>query len=92
MKRVVDIQKQLLCFGLNIPKEKIRKYQDSGLFESDRGKNGYRELNPKQFKEAVRNIILIELGCPLEAIKNRDQLIISNQISLINRALQSLIK
>jgi hypothetical protein len=91
MKRVADIQRALVCFGLNVPKEKIRVYeQKHKLFSASRNEYGQRSFTEKQYNEAVRNIVLAELGCPISAIQKNDGIVIKSHVHLINRAVAML--
>lgn len=71
MYHISNLQEYLFAKGRPMSPERIRRYEKQGIIPCSREKGTkYRIFDEKQFKMAIRNITLLQLGCPVNYIKS----------------------
>ncbi len=88
-KRIGDIRRGfLLDFGIDVPVEKIRDYEEAGCFSSSRDENtDFREYTDTQADEARKSLMLIEIGVPVKDVVASNEVAIQTRISSIGKVL-----
>lgn len=87
-KRIGDLRKDLLKLGFDVSEERIRYYEQLGVYRSRRNPdNEYREYHQDDIESIIRSILLIELGVPVKTILVNDKSLINLRIESIKRAI-----
>jgi DNA-binding transcriptional MerR regulator len=68
VKRIGEVRKELLDeFNLDIQVERLRRYEELGLFESSREKtSNFRTYTDDEFEELKNTILLLEIGVKIK--------------------------
>lgn len=91
--RIGGIRKSFLQdYGIDIPLDKIRRYEAEGLFDSGRhNKTNSRVYNDKQFDNARRVLMLTEgIGVPRREIN--DDAVVATRMAGVDKILTELKK
>ena len=91
--RIGELKGEVLReMGINIPLERLRRYQYMGLFRSTRKRNGYRDYKEEQLDDIYRTLMLVEIGVrPADILKGND-IVIQKRVWDVSKIVDKLIK
>ena len=84
--KIGDIKNQLFTkYDLDVDINKIRRLEAAGLFKSTRDGKGFRTFTDIEAKDAIRVILLSEIGVDVDTMKKGDFVAVRKRIASIKK-------